>query len=158
MRSGTVSARPRSGHPTFASASSSWPTAQAHDSRTIPWAKKPRWGLLSDAILAWPTPRSAGFEEDPEVYRSRREKNRPGSRAAGRVGVAVRLWPTPDASAFNDGEPPESFLARQERHRERGEDISPTLAMFAKLWSTPTDDTKRGGPALAETRLAQGHT
>ncbi len=34
----------------------------------------------------------------------------------------------------------------------------PLLARMVQLWRTPSDDSKRGGAARAESRLAQGHT
>ncbi len=50
------------------------------------------------------------------------------------------MWPTPSASLPNDGEEPETFLARREmlaeRHGNNG--MGMPLAIAAKLWPTPT--------------------
>ena len=59
-------------------------------------------------------------------------------------------WPTPDAAVSNDGEEPETFLARKERHATKT-DAEPTRAgvplALAVKWATPrATEGEKGGP------------
>jgi hypothetical protein len=57
-------------------------------------------------------------------------------------------WPTPDAAVSNDGEYPDSFLARQDRQKARGingNGMGTPLAMAAKLWPTVAASEARQG-------------
>lgn len=50
------------------------------------------------------------------------------------------MWPTPNASALNEHETPESFLARAEKLKSKGYNgngASMPLGVAAKLWPTP---------------------
>ena len=111
------SARLKSARRTYASASSSWPTATAMDSHGSRNATQPR---------------------------------KPGATFKSSVTLndAIRLWPTPDAQLFNDGESPESFARRQVKHKARGingNGMGKTIAQAAATWATPTTrDHKRG--------------
>lgn len=56
-------------------------------------------------------------------------------------GIASGLWPTPDASVMQDGEKPETWLARRERikaQKRNGNGMGMPLAMAVQLWPTPT--------------------
>lgn len=61
-------------------------------------------------------------------------------------------WPSPDAAICNDGEEPETFLARREALKAKGingNGMGMPLAMAAKTWPTPTaNDWKGSGPTL----------
>jgi DNA (cytosine-5)-methyltransferase 1 len=80
------------------------------------------------------------------VDRRSGEVDEPGAveRAVGLHRVAdggVKLLPTPAASAFNDSEDPQSWLARAERLKEKhgnGNGAGMPLAVAAKLLPTPT--------------------
>lgn len=53
----------------------------------------------------------------------------------------AKLWPTPAASLPQDGETPETFLARRESLREKGingNGCGTPLSIEAQLWATPT--------------------
>ena len=87
------------------------------------------------------------------VLRLRRDysQRRKSARAMSDSGCSSSLWPTPDAAASNDGEGPESFLARRERVRLRrlnGNGMGTPLAMASKLWFTP--NVPNGGRLLPE--------
>jgi hypothetical protein len=52
-----------------------------------------------------------------------------------------KLWPTPSAGNFNDGENPEQWLARQAELKKKGingNGAGIPLGIAAKLWPTPT--------------------
>jgi hypothetical protein len=77
-----------------------------------------------------------------------------------RIEQAAAAWPTPDAAVSNDGEEPETFLARQERVKAKGingNGIGIPLAMAAKLWPTPeARDHKGANQATLQDRGAKG--
>jgi hypothetical protein len=63
--------------------------------------------------------------------------------------IESSLWPTPDASAANIGEPLDTWMAHRERvkaQKKNGNGFGTPLAIAVKLWSTPTA-TRRGAPA-----------
>lgn len=78
-------------------AASMWPTAQAHDSVT---PKTPE----QIAAMRMKTSQRVGG-------------GRPG---VSNMNEVAALWPTPSASLTNDGEQPETFLARQEGLKAKG--------------------------------------
>lgn len=88
--------------------------------------------------------------------------NRGGSN--GRVGRdrpllarMVQLWPTPNVP--NGGRSPLGGTMTTTGQTPDGKKRQVGLEWRAeKQWRTPSDDSKRGGAALAESRLAQGHT
>jgi hypothetical protein len=52
----------------------------------------------------------------------------------------ARMWPTPDAGAFNLEEPAESWLARREKLKQKGingNGAGMPLGIAVKLWPTP---------------------
>jgi len=63
--------------------------------------------------------------------------------------LASNLWPTPDASAFNDGQSPEAYEARKVKERAKGYNGNgggTPLAMAVRLFPTPTaGDAKASG-------------
>jgi len=81
---------------------------------------------------AWPTP----IAKDCDNPHS--GKNAQG---ASHLSEAVTLWPTPDASAFNDSEDLESWQARRAALRETGANgngMGTPLAVAVRLWPTAT--------------------
>jgi DNA (cytosine-5)-methyltransferase 1 len=75
--------------------------------------------------------------------------------------LAERLLPTPTAINPNDGEQPEHWLRRRERHRARrinGTGMGMPLSIAVRLLPTPTASdakncthrTQRGGPSLPD--------
>lgn len=101
---------------------------------------------LGPMARGWPTPVRADGERGPSSVYPR-----------GNHGLAREVqgwtpdsahWPTPDAAVSNDGEDPETFLARKEHHATRT-DREPTRAgvplALAVKWATPT--TPGGGAA-----------
>lgn len=79
--------------------------------------------------------------------RKRRDTGNPNSD----LPTLLAMWPTPDAFVSNDGEQPETFLARQERQKAKGingNGMGLPLAMAAKVWPTPNaTDGDKGSPA-----------
>lgn len=56
-------------------------------------------------------------------------------------------WPTPNAMVSNEGESPETFLARQVRQKAKkinGNGMGLTLSIAAQLWPTPTGRDYKG--------------
>ena len=102
----------------------------------------------------------------PESYQARRtEQASRGVRRGTPLAMAAKapdtmaltsrkaaLWPTPDAAVSNDGESPETFLARRERVRAKGYNgngMGTPLAMAAQIssaaWPTPNTVDAKGG-------------
>lgn len=107
MRSGTCSRRPRSGHPSFGSGSSCWPTATAEDAAASG---------------------SATYSTESGRH--------PGTT----LTDAIRMWPSPDASAVSDRETPASWLRRREANKAKrynGNGQGTPLSIAAVLWPTP---------------------
>ena len=68
-------------------------------------------------------------------------------------------WPTPDAGRFNDGENPESFLARQAKLKTQGMNgngCGTPLAMAIKLWPTPGAADASGGRSSSLEAMERG--
>jgi hypothetical protein len=58
----------------------------------------------------------------------------------------ARLWPTPNATAANDGESPETWQARAEQLKAKGYNANGAgipLAISAQMWPTPTHGDSR---------------
>lgn len=126
-----------------------WPTATTTDAKS-----SARHGYmiegnagttLLDAARGWPTPVRADGERGPSSVYPR-----------GNHGLAREVqgwtpdsahWPTPDAAVSNDGEDPETFLARKEHHATRT-DREPTRAgvplALAVKWATPAARDGKG--------------
>lgn len=141
MRSGTVSARRRSGHPTSASASSSWPTATGQDSLSSASAGystesgRHSGTTLTDSIRAWQTPGTDSF------------RSRGGDRVNEQgLDQQARTWPTPRASAN------ENRTTRP--GPTHGNSHGSTLAGEAATWPTPRALT--GGPDSDQSKQRRG--
>ena len=64
------------------------------------------------------------------------------------LNEVVAHWSTPDAFVSNDGEQPETFLARRAAVKAKGingNGMGTPLAMQAKMWSTPSVADVTGG-------------
>jgi len=129
MQSGQLYELPTLALRTSEKGCSSWPTASATDDKTT---SKPgqRRGQLADAL--WATPRHEGFDAGAHG-------GRPDS-----LHAQVKMWPTPDAGAFNDGQTIEAYQARKAREIAKGYNGNgggTPLAMAVKLWPTPRNNT-----------------
>jgi hypothetical protein len=67
-------------------------------------------------------------------------------------GIESGSWPTPDASVAQDGEKPETWLARRERVKAKainGNGMGMPLTIAVQLWPTPTSRDWKDGSAKA---------
>jgi hypothetical protein len=79
------------------------------------------------------------------------------------LNAVASMWPTPNAQNMNDGERPETWLARQEALKAKGYNgngAGVPLAIASQLWPTPrtkaageSDDTKGGADLHTQARL-----
>lgn len=143
MLNGACSARPTLERRTDASGCSSWPTPTSLSAANsnAPGNCKAHNETMRLAANLWPTPDTPGGGRTmPEG------STLTGSTPSGRkvqVGLenAAKMWPTPDAAASNDGEQPETWTARRDAAKAKGNNgngIGIPLAMAAKLWPTAT--------------------
>ena len=140
MLSGTVSRRPRSGHPTAASAYSSWPTPYGFGHGNGPDGNE-----FSTAVRAWPTPAAADSYCGKETYLGGDLNLLGAARSWGGEELSATkttrmFWPTPDAQTMNDGQSEEAWRIRHERERLKGYNGNgggTPLAPFAQMWPTP---------------------
>lgn len=131
-----------------------WPTAQAHDGMGMPGAgTRARGGRRSDlnvAVANWPTAAATDYKGSSQ----------PGQRR-GQLSEAAN-WPTPDAAVSNDSENLESWMARRERERAKGQNgngMGTPLAVAARLWPTTTaGDARSSGSRSSETSDAHDGT
>jgi hypothetical protein len=68
-------------------------------------------------------------------------------------GIESGLWPTPVGSVAQDGEKPETWLARRERVKKtanNGNGMGMPLTIAVQLWPTPTAVTNTGGAAMCK--------
>jgi hypothetical protein len=112
---------------------------------------------LLDAVRVWPTPRvepgNVSKVGDRVYETSLQSMARKGLMMQGWTPASGH-WPTPDAAVSNDGEEPETFLARKAHHATKT-DAEPTragvpLALAVKmdaLWPTTQDAHNNGGPS-----------
>lgn len=88
----------------------------------------------------WPTPQLATATQG--------QNEADGKRGQTLVGAARgQMWPTPGAAVSNDGEEPETWLARQETLKAKGYNgngAGMPLAIAATLWGTPRVTTNGG--------------
>jgi hypothetical protein len=152
------SARQKSARATNGNASSSsqWPTMRTGDGALspLPESTSGRISRIEEAVSLWSTPRSSDGE-----------KGGPNQRfSAGGIPLAAQTaqWPTPDAAVSNEGEDPETFLARQERIKAtgiNGNGMGTPLAMAAKMWPTPAARDVKGanGPEHMENGTGRLH-
>ena len=70
----------------------------------------------------------------------------PLARPTGVIGSGS--WPTPDASVAQDGEKPDTWLARREREKLKGQNgngMGMPLTIAVQIWPTPTKtDAEKG--------------
>jgi hypothetical protein len=62
------------------------------------------------------------------------------------------LWPTPSASVANDGEKPDTWLARAEKLKAKkmnGNGAGMPLTIAVQMWPTPTKSDGMGGPGCS---------
>jgi len=145
-----------------------WPTATATDAKASGSAGystesgRHAGVTLTDATVRsleartpdWPTPMNYG----------RAGISKLDIRARGLYPEDPRYWPTPDASVSNDGEDLDSWFARREKEKLKGQNgngMGMPLAIAARLWPTPRahdsespggfDTTTEGGPSLPTT-------
>lgn len=64
---------------------------------------------------------------------------------------ACRAWPTPTAALTNDGESPESFLARQKKWAHKYHNSMP-LTVASKMWPTAGANDYKGSYKLGQRR------
>src|SRR4029077_16834095 len=94
----------------------------------------------------WPTPNSSKAGNDVTLTASGDGRQKPN-----KLGWAVAMWPTPDASIANDGEPLDKWQARREREKAKhrnGNGFGMPLSIAVRLWPTPTAVTATGGASL----------
>lgn len=143
ISSGTCSRRPRSGHPIDENASSCWPTVTASDgnSRTIdPETNREGSPSLTGQSSTWATSWPTATAQDSASSGSAAYPETSGRHADTTLTDAIRMWPTPTADAYNDGEAPENWLARRERNKAKGYNGNgqgTPLAMAARMRATP---------------------
>ncbi len=108
---------------------------------------------LLDAVRVWPTPRvepgNVSKVGDRVYETSLQSMARKGLMMQGWTPASGH-WPTPDAAVSNDGEEPETFLARKAHHATKT-DTEPTRAgvplALAVKWATPrATEGEKGGP------------
>lgn len=92
---------------------------------------------------AWPTPDAR--DSQPEGLAAGARRMERWSTLG--LQTAARIWPTPDASAVQVGESPETWLARREALRvkhQNGNGCGTPLGMAVQLWSTPNATDYKG--------------
>lgn len=85
--------------------------------------------------LRWPTVTKG----DSESGQAQHSENASRGGGDSRLRVTARLWPTPDAGAFNDGDT--EFFQRRERMKAKhnnGNGMGVPLAVSAAVWPTAT--------------------
>ena len=121
-------------HHTSEAGSGGWPSPAWHDGRRpAPDLHSTQGTNLSrDAVLwtaGWPTPSAKQFEQDPEAWEARRQRNLTKGYNGNGQGATLDIvakasgWPTPDTTNVNDGTPYEvqkrQLLDRRERVRQQ---------------------------------------
>jgi hypothetical protein len=120
-----------------------WPTARARKKYQAGEygdnSGPPSMNSLNFAATMWPT--ACASPEAPNMNSN--TVNGPTS-----LGEASTMWPTADGSISQDGETPETWLARRKKLKEtadNGNGCGTPLAMASQLWATPCGtDGKRG--------------
>lgn len=119
-------------------------------------------GSTRDSLLRqvkdWATPMVPNGGRAPGPGMSSTGMMPDGSKRQVDLGHQARNWPTPDASVVNDGETLESWEARNQREREKGQNgngMGTPLAIAALQW--PTSRAAQGGQDIARReRLESG--
>jgi hypothetical protein len=114
---------------------------------------------LGTAVAAremWPTPTANNYESEPEVFLPRRErekaKGRNGNGFGLTLGMAVKLWPTPQASDASGGRIEHEWGGT----RPSGSKRSNSLATATKMWPMPIARDKRTFLGAQRSPNAQG--
>jgi hypothetical protein len=105
---------------------------------------------------SWPTP-DTGLSPHGHGRRGGGQNN--GHQSGESLEATAAMWPTPNATAANDGEMPETWLIRQEELKAKGYNgngAGMPLAIASQLWPTPRTIT--GGAESAERKQALGRT
>ena len=139
MQNGAVSVQPKWVPPTNENGSSfsHWPTTTTTDALADGPCNFNRKSppLRTVACQMWSTPIAS--DSLGEMHQSEKAQE------AGwkpRLQDHARTWPTPSATNMNDGETPETWLARAEILKEKhvnGNGAGIPLAITAQLWNTP---------------------
>lgn len=176
-RSGSVLNGIASEHPTWAPATSaseysSWQSPQTSDmngsrlpdgkrslglnTKTSAWAtprlqhqqlqQRKMGPNIREQAANWPTPDVCSASRDMSKINPERQKTANGKVTIGLPTVA-KNWPTPSASVVNDGESPETWLARAETLKEKhgnGNGAGMPLTVAASAWPTPASRDQKG--------------
>lgn len=149
--------RQKSARPTSGSASSSWPTARAHEAgqyQRSGWNRDDERPTLTGAAETWRT---------PDAPHGGGPRNRTGSQGHGHqvtIAEQAETWPTPVAN--DDNKTPEAHLAMKRRMGERDGTFAnrtavTSLQVRVQQWQTPATDSfrSRGGDRKDEMGLDQ---
>lgn len=178
-RSGSVSNGTACGRPTWAPATSesgfsSWPTARSTDvmrpSAPAQWMTPcvPNGGrAVSAEIVVAKGMTATGKKTVPLESQVRHVWPTPdtitSSYSNGRKDPSIREkaanWPTPSAAVMNDGEPPESWLARAATLKAKhgnGNGAGMPLTVAASSWPTPASRDAKGENSETHATLTGG--
>ena len=98
---------------------------------------------LAAQVCMWPTATKQDAESSGRHTTDPSKPMHPGTT----LTDAARNWPTPGAMISNDGETPETWLARQAKMKEKGYNGNGAgipLAISVQLWKTPRTITGGG--------------
>lgn len=161
----------RPGDKTLSDSAAKWQTVTAGEAKDRAYQYdnhdkgKPRPSLTGEAAQ-WATPNTARRGTEAPASREQRQSESGGGCSEllteaefWQQPVASR-WPTPCAGAPNDGESPESWLARREELKAKGTNGNGAglpLAVATEVWATPNamggGSTSRGGDRIGEPLL-----
>lgn len=102
---------------------------------------------LMEQVSDWATPQAR--DHMPAHRPERIAKLKAEGHGMRNLNDEAAMWPTPNAGIFNDGENPDDWQARHDRHRARGirNAVPLTIAAQRESWSTPrSSDAEKGGP------------
>jgi hypothetical protein len=91
----------------------------------------------------WPTPTANNYESEPEVFLERRErekaKGRNGNGFGLTLGMAARLWPTPEASDGSGGRLSSELGGQRPSGSKRAVTLATAVSYSEQqIWPTPT--------------------
>jgi hypothetical protein len=139
---------------------SSWPTPRSSPNENRTTHHAPSHGVTHGKTLAgeaamWPTPNvpNGGRVLSSEITLAKGATEQ-GKRQVGLENVA-RIWPTPTGSVAQDGESPETWLARREKLKEthqNGNGCGTPLTSAAVMWPNSADAAKPAQWALPTAR------
>ena len=143
---------------------------------TFPWASTEfsptlpkRGSMLNGRLFERPTPERPTAASDCSSWPTAQASDFKGPNRSGGTGTSTHMlasvadrWPTRDANVMNDGEDPETFMARKKHHAEKSE--NPTragipLTIRALMWPTATSgDAKASGSRTSKGNNAHDGT